>query len=288
MSTHYRGDAFRIVRGASGWRGSPAERLVVVFHCYLDDSGTSGLPIVTLGGFVAHMNQWEQVEPKLDAVMNGHGIEIFHAKQFHDTDPPFKGWSKVRKLSFTDEVFSASHGSLAGISIAVEKEGLKQGKKSQPGAFDRMSPIGVAFGTIMTRLLTKPAIAPAIKQEGVSFLLETGNTNNSEIEQYFHRMAKMPVFEGTLRSISIVPKSHCRAIQLADFYVFYSRRQMRNEFRFKGKVILPPCEFLETIHRHGPIYQQVAAGVPKSTGSVMGKDIKNLSDLASLTTKKFS
>jgi hypothetical protein len=177
-----------------------------VFQCYLDDSGTSGLPIVTLGGFVAHLSQWEIAEPKVDAVMKTHGVEIFHAKQFHDTDPPFAGWSKVRKLSFTDEVFSASRLALAGISIAVEKEGLKRGKKLQPGAFDRMSPLGVAFASLITRLLTNPAMAPAIKQEGIAFLVETGNTNNAEIEEYFHRMAKMPVFEGTLRSISMIDR----------------------------------------------------------------------------------
>lgn len=259
-----------------------------MFQCYLDDSGTSGLPIVTLGGFFAHMDQWEKAEPKLDAVMNSHGVKVFHAKQFHDTDPPFEGWSKVRKLSFTDEVFSASHLALAGISIGVEKEGLKRGKKLQPGAFDRMSPIGVAFASLMTRLLTNPAVAPAIKQQGISFLLETGNTNNSEIEQYFHRMAKMPVFEGTLRSISIVPKSHSRAIQLADFFVFYSRRNLRNKFRFNGKnIMLPACPYLETIHRHGPIFQDIAAGVPRSTGAAMGKDVRNLGDLAALTKKRF-
>jgi hypothetical protein len=260
-----------------------------VFQCYLDDSGTSGLPIVTLGGFVAHTNQWEIAEPKLDAVMNRHGIEIFHAKQFHDTDPPFAGWSKVRKLSFTEEVFSASHLALAGISIGVEKEGLKRGKKLQPGAFDRMSPIGVAFASLMTRLLTNQALAAAIKQEGIAFLVETGNANSAEIEQYFDRMAKMPVFEGVLRSISMVPKSHSRAIQLADFFVFYSRRRLRNEFRFHpGKnIALPPCPYLEIIHSHGPIFQQIARGVPKSTGAIMGKDIKNLSDLTALTRTKF-
>jgi hypothetical protein len=267
----------------------PLKGPVFVFQCYLDDSGTSGLPIVTLGGFVAHMNQWEIAEPKLDTVMNAHGVEVFHAKQFHDTDPPFEGWSKVRKLSFTHEVFSASHLALAAISIGVEKEGLKQGKKLQPGAFDRMSPIGVAFASLMTRLLTNQAIAPAIKKEGISFLVETGNANTAEIEQYFHRMAKMSVFEGVLRSISMVPKSHSRAIQLADFFVFYSRRRLRNEFRFYGKnIALPSCPYLEIIHRHGPVFQQIARGAPKSTGAIMGKDIKNLSDLSALAQKKFS
>jgi hypothetical protein len=193
--SHYRGDAFRIVRGASRSRGEPAGRLVCVFQCYLDDSGTSGMPIVTLGGFVGFMDQWERVEPLVDAVMNRNGVSVFHAKEFQDTKAPFDGWSRTRKLSFTEEVFTAAHGAIAGIAVGVEKDGLKQGRKMQPRAFDRMSPIGVAFATIMTRLVTHPSIAPAIKVHGVSFLLESGNNNNAEIEQYFHRMAKMSAFE---------------------------------------------------------------------------------------------
>jgi len=273
--------------GRQGCADRPPKGPVFVFQCYLDDSGTSGLPIITLGGFFAHMNQWERVEPLLDGVMNGHGIDVFHAKQFHDTDPPFKGWPGVRKLSFADEVFSASHGALAGVVIGVEKEGLKQGKKNHPGAFDRMSPIGVAFACIMTRILTHPSVDVAIKMHGLSFLVETG-PNNSEIEGYFHRMAKMPVFEGVLRSITFVPKAHSRAIQMADFLVFYGRRHLRNQFRFKGKLELPACPYLEMMRKHGPVYMDIAAGVPKSTGAVMGKDIKNISDLAALTKKKFS
>jgi len=180
------------------------------------------------------------VEPLVDEVMNSHGVGVFHAKQFHDTDAPFEGWSKVRKLSFTEEVFSTAQGAIAGVAIGVEKEGLKKAKLRTPGAFDRMSPIGVAFGAIMTRLVSHPSITPAIKLDGVSFLLETGNNNNAEIEQYFHRMARMDVFEGTLRSISVIPKAHCRAIQLADFMVFYNRRLLRNEYRFRGKNIVLP------------------------------------------------
>jgi hypothetical protein len=220
--------------------------------------------------------------------MNRHGVSVFHAKQLHDTDTPFKGWSKVRKLSFTEEVFAAAHGSLAGISIGVDKEGFKQGKAKQPGSFDRMSPIGVAFGTIMARLITHPSIAAAVRLNGISFLLENGNKNNAEIEQYFHRMAKLDLFEGVLRSITIIPKAHCRAIQLADFLVFYSRRLLRNDFRFAGKnVILPGCPYVETMRRHGPIHRQLAHGVPKSTGAYMGQDIKNLDDFAALTQRKF-
>ena len=275
--------------GASRLLGSPGEGLVCVFQCYLDDSGTNGLPIVTLGGFVASTDQWERVEPLVDAVMNHHGVEVFHAKQFHDTDPPFKGWSRVRKISFAEEVFAAAHGAMAGVAIGVDKEGLKRGKKAQPGKLDRMSPIGVAFGTIMTKLLTHRALGAWIKENGVSFLLETGNKNNAEIEEYFHRMAKSAAFEGTLRSITQVPKAHCRAIQLADFMVFYVRRVLRNEFRFMGKnIALPACPYVETMRKHGPIFRQIAHGSPKVTGAMMDKDINSLDDLVALTKRDFS
>jgi L-ribulose-5-phosphate 3-epimerase UlaE len=66
------------------------------------------------------------------------------------------------------------------------------------------------------------------------FLVETGNNNNSEIGNFFHKMTKQPAFEGSLRSISFVTKDSCRAIQLADFFAFYSRRHMRNHHRFPG------------------------------------------------------
>lgn len=260
-----------------------------MFLCYLDDSGTSGLPIVTLGGVFAHMDQWERVEPLIDEVMTRNGVRVFHAKQFHDTDAPFNGWSKLRKLSFTDEVFSVVKGAFAGTAIGVDKDGLKVGKAKQPGAFDRMSPIGVAFGTIMTRLITHPSVASAVKAHGVSFLLESGNKNTAEIEQYFHRMAKMDVFEGVLRSVTVIPKAHCRAIQLADFLVFYCRRVLRNHFRFHGKdIVLPSCPYVETMRKYGPVHFQLAQGVPQSTGAMMGTDIKNLDDLAALTKKTFS
>ncbi|MET4170940.1 hypothetical protein ABIB99_002022 [Bradyrhizobium sp. LA6.1] len=257
-----------------------------MFQCYLDDSGTSGLPIVTLGGFFAHMSQWDRIEPALDAAMNAHGVGIFHAKEFHDTKPPFRGWPKIRKLSFTDEIFSAAHGAMAGVAIGVEKEGLKRGKQLQPKAFNRMSPMGVAFALIMSRILTHQSVASAVKQNGLSFLVEAG-PNNGEIQDYFQRMAKMSVFEGVLRSVSFVPKEHSRAIQLADFLVFYARRQLRNQFRFKGKqMILPACPYLETMRKHGPVYTDIAAGAPRTTGAKMEIDIKNLSDFAALTKKR--
>jgi len=76
--------------------------------------------------------------------------------------------------------------------------------------------------------------ADRAKKDGVAFLVESGNTNNSEIEQYFHKMAKQSAFEGALRSISFIAKNSCRAIQIADFFAYYSRRYLRDHARFSG------------------------------------------------------
>ena len=93
-----------------------------MFQCYLDDSGTSGLPIVTLAGFAASKDNWEELEPRLDDVLNGYGVPVFHAKEFHDTKPPFKNWKRLKKRSFADELFATSHGQIYGLSTTINRK----------------------------------------------------------------------------------------------------------------------------------------------------------------------
>jgi len=65
-----------------------------------------------------------------------------------------------------------------------------------------------------------------IRKEGLAFILECGHENNSEAEQTFYSIRERHKEElgNVLRSISFVPKEHCRAIQVADLLSFYSRR----------------------------------------------------------------
>lgn len=258
-----------------------------MFHCYLDDSGTSGLPIVTLAGFAAPKAIWESLEPNLDAVLNGYGVAVLHTKEFHDTKPPFKNWKRLKKRSFADELFATSHGQIYGLSITVSKKDFELAKKQQ-GGWENMSAIGVCFSAIMTRIVTDPHIGPAVKMHGVSFFVEGGNRNNAEIERFFNQMAQHPTFEGVLRSISFIGKDTCRAIQLADFFAFYSRRHMRDHARFSGKLALPSCPFITTINRHGPIWLRGGFGAPQTTSGHLDKNLPNLAALTTLTRKPFT
>jgi hypothetical protein len=244
-----------------------------VFQCYLDDSGTSGLPVVTLGGFFGAMRHWETLEPKLDAILKPQGIEVLHAKQFHDSDPPFKGWSRIRKRSFVDELFTPAHGLIGGFTMTARRN-ISVAMRDK---FPNHSPIGLAFGITVMQLATNKVYGPLIKRDGLSFLVESGNANNAEIEGYFHFMSKQPALEGGLRSISFIAKDSCRAIQLADFLAFHSRRLMRDNDRFSGKLALPDSPILQIIKRHCPVVQRSVHGIGKKVAN-----IKKIGDLDSL------
>jgi hypothetical protein len=187
-----------------------------VFQCYLDDSGTSGLPVVTMAGFVSSLGNWEQIEPIADAIMSSYGVPVFHAKEFHSTKGTFAHWTKIKKRSFAKELFSSFKGRMHAVSATVRKSSFYEAKK-RTGTMETMSPYGVCFSSIVTRILMEPQMGGLVRQNGLSFLVENGNTNNAELENHFHFMSKQKAFEGHLRSISFINKDSCRAIQLADY-----------------------------------------------------------------------
>lgn len=268
MPPIYRGDSFLIVRGASGARGSAAERPVFVFQVYLDDSATSDLPIVSLGGFLSTLGEWEALEPKLDEVLNRYSVPVFHAKQFNDTKPPFKDWSLIKKKSFANELFSVTRGHTLGVSFTVERKDFLRARNLDPKSFGRMSPITTCFSAIVTKLVTDPNMMGRIKKHGIAFLTESGNKNNKGIDEFFHRMSRHQTFEGSLRSISFVAKDSCRAIQIADFLAFYARRHTHKHNRTGRMLLLPACPYLDAIRRNGPVWidggnSQIQARLPQ-------------------------
>ncbi len=239
-----------------------------------------------MAGFVAPMAQWEYLEPKFDEVLSAYDVPVLHAKEFHDTKGPFTKWSRVKKRSFAEELFSFTDGRMYGLSMTVRKNDFVQAQK-KTGRFATMSSIGVCFASLMVRPLLDPLIAPLAKEMGVSFLIESGNKNNAEIKRYFHKMSKAETFEGLLRSISFIDKTSCRAIQVADFLAFHSRRYMRNHDRFSGKVALPTCAFLDIIENHVKLWQFGGFGTPQVTTGSVDKNVPNLDALRALQKKPF-
>lgn len=253
-----------------------------MLQCYLDDSGSRDLPVVTLGGFLSTLDQWEGLEPRLNAIMDDAGVPVFHAMEFHRTKPPFADWKRIRKRSFAEEVFSACHGHiLFGRSWTLKRQTLDVLKEKDRFSFGRMSPLCVCFSALVMSIVSDQHLWPLIKEHGLWFLIEAGNPSNDGIEQFFARMAKHPAFEGCLRSVTFVAKDSCRAIQLADFFVFYSRRHTRNTARFNGQFIFPACPYLLTMQQYVPIDMRTGIGIPQSIGKQSA--FKSVDDFAAVS-----
>lgn len=236
----------------------------MALDCYLDDSADTNLPFITLAGFVAERQRWKKLEPCLDEIMNRYGVPVFHAMKFERNDGNFKeGWSGTKKLSFVTELAHAVDKQIAGASVTLWKEPINEWKK-KVRELSSMSPLGVAFAGIILRIMTHSKLAAAARKSGLHFFIEQGNYS-SELGQYFKMISDWPVFEGALRPpAKFVPKESSRAIQLADLYAFYSRRQMQNYDTFSQNEPRPSCRYIEILNKHVPLFQIATKKAPIS------------------------
>jgi hypothetical protein len=208
--------------------------------------------------------------------MRRYDVPALHTKEFHDTDGVFKKWSKAKKQTFAEELFSLGRSQIFGLSASLQKQGYAESRAraattQYPGVV-MVSPYGACFSSILASLILDPKLAaPLIRKRGLAFLVESGNKNNAEIEWHFSQCAKAQWTEGALRSISFVAKDSCRAIQLADFYAFYSRRHMSAQKRgqFTHAHASP---YYKIIHRHVRVWEVIIWGDP--FGEFIGKHDK--------------
>lgn len=230
-----------------------------------------------MAGFAGALNLWEEMEPKFNEILDRYGVDVLHAKQFHDTDGCFKNWRRIKKQTFVEELFGAAHGNMLGLSVTARKKEFVEEKK-KTGKVQNMSPYGVCFSAIMFRACFEPQMGVNVRKFGISFLVESGNKNNDELRGFFDGYAKTKEFSPFLKSLTFIPKTSCRAIQVADFFAFYSRRAMGKHNRFDGKLALPMEEPLAIMEKHVPLWQQLARGygLDKPVGHISNIDLTSL------------
>lgn len=81
--------------------GDPGHRLMVM-TAYLDESGTHGpqSPLVTVAGFLATAEQWDNYERDMASLMSEYGVRKFHAKEFRGRKGDFKNWPRPKRARF--------------------------------------------------------------------------------------------------------------------------------------------------------------------------------------------
>jgi hypothetical protein len=80
-----------------------------VLVCYLDDSGKDPQnPITTVAGYLARDGAWQAFEKEVEPIFAAQRVSILHAKELHDTDGDFKGWSILQKQAFVARISNVS------------------------------------------------------------------------------------------------------------------------------------------------------------------------------------
>jgi Protein of unknown function (DUF3800) len=196
-----------------------------MFVCYLDDSGTDRQNrLVTVAGYVARAAAWKTFEQDVEPVFERRKVRILHAKEMEATDGDFKGWSVLNKQAFVAEICQRMSRHVAlGVTMSAVKETFRIRAK-ESGRKRTVTPYTFCFNAILDYLLRSTFIGRLVHHEGIAFILEAGNHNNAEAEKEFHWVQENKGVENVLRSISFVPKTNSRAIQIADLLAFYARR----------------------------------------------------------------
>ena len=210
---------------------SSGNGVVAVLVCYLDDSDSIAHSVITLAGYIAEISTWRDYEAHAANVYQKYGIKLLHAKQFHHHKGEFKNWNPEKRLTFVNDLYGPLrrfvrepyHMGIIGISSSINKKEHKG--RQREGVLRGQSPLASAFDSIAGKLSTKPPLSLIIRQEGLSFVVETGHKNNPQIEQNFHFHTQKGMFLHEIgKTITFAQKDSSHAIQLADFLAFHSRR----------------------------------------------------------------
>jgi len=184
-----------------------AGRWIVVLVCYLDDSGKDPQnEITTVAGYIAREEAWEAFETEVEPIFAEKKISILHAKEMHDTDGEFKGWTVLQKQAFVARIGQvSSHHLMMGMSMSALKGTYKAHALARANDDKRtVAPYTFCFQVIVDWVLRDIKLGRAANTEGVAFILECGHENNPQSQLEFYNVREMYKLKKVLRSISFV------------------------------------------------------------------------------------
>jgi hypothetical protein len=99
--------------------------------------------------------QWAIFERAADIIYHYQNMTFFHATEFHETKGEFKGWRRIRKQSYAQNIYDAARDARAldiGITFSVRKDAYAQ-RKRETGVNANVSAFGFCFTAILNHLL---------------------------------------------------------------------------------------------------------------------------------------
>ncbi|MDP2331491.1 MAG: DUF3800 domain-containing protein, partial [Reyranella sp.] len=185
-------------------------------------------PLVTIAGYAMPEDGWAAFESAVELVFRRRGVKILHAIDLQQSKAPFAGdnWKVLNKQTFVAQLCLAMkpHQPL-GFSYTAARE-VYERRAREAGRPTGASPYVFGFQVILNWILNSAQIGKRVREEGVAFIIERGSKNNGGITAAYDFIAKNYRDLGnTLRGLTFVPKTHSRAIQMADLIAYYSYRR---------------------------------------------------------------
>ena len=205
---------------------SPFGRIVVVLVCYLDDSGTDKAnPLVTMAGYLGALPVWAEFETLAVPLLRERGITCLHAKEFFSTRGQFEGWSRREKTRLLSDLYTLLQPRVGmAVSFSTLKRTFNERKRELGRSFGQ-SPYGFCFNAILNAIVRDEGVKRAIALgTELSFVIEEGNRNNAGVMKAYQNIKMRHPELDYLASMSFVDKKNCVAIQVADFFAFFTRR----------------------------------------------------------------
>lgn len=192
--------------------------------CYLDDSSEAGI-VSSIGGYVAKTEDWIRYEQLAPSIYKRFGLKVLHTKDLHGTKREFKGWTVEKKKNFVEELFDAAKScNVIGVSACIRNSLGKEFTQSNK-ITAHISTLGLLFAWVVTSFNSKGSFYPiAHPCPDLSLIVEAGNRHNSGVLHHFNQVREKGSGFDFAKELAFVGKKDCYAIQLADFWAFYSRR----------------------------------------------------------------
>ena len=205
---------------------------------------------MVIAGYFGRPADFQQFEIETNNLFSQYDIDVFHSMKFQHRKGPFKNWGIAKKREFLEQWYLIIDSCcLFGVCASINKDNFKLNLKNNK-AFSGMSPLAYAFSRMVFGMLEKLPIEDDIP---VSFIIESGNSNNNNLVLYFNWLKNKSswALANWLDSISFVNKADCRAIQLADLLAFYGRKAAQQWDNDGYPSDFPQSDFLDIILKSG-------------------------------------
>jgi hypothetical protein len=215
-----------------------------------------------MAGYFAPLAAWKAFEFKSSRVFDDFGVSVFHAKDFKDRNGEFKDWTPYRRNEFLSEWFLCAQGlGVFGISVSIKRNCFDRFKTADK-RLSSLSPLMVSFGPIASMLCVGSSLPKFPAPDKSNFVIEAGNHNNSGILHSFNRLVQSKAYGENLGTLDFVPKDNCKAIQMADFWAYHSRKLCK-KIDLLNENEPPPREVSIASH-YVPHHLEMIFGAPSS------------------------